>query len=532
MNILSQFSSFHTKDEQDIYLQGLIKSVPVKRRRPNNAKDAHTAHISSYKFHVLVDSVQVEVCRKAFISMHGIGEKRVRRLQHLLVEGKSPHDRRGQHVKKCVATEERLMIHNHISSFPVKRSHYASRDYSYLHSNLSVKVMYDLFKEKYPDSQVTYKFYLKYFNENFNLSFGSPQVDTCSVCEELTMKIKSPTLNDVAKRVASAELLVHKRRASKFHAVMKQTERSCQENDTVLGLCFDFMQNLPLPHIPVQDIFYLRQLWVNVFCIHDIKANKAVMYVYHEGQAKKGANEVCSFLYHYIQEYVPAGIKVLHLYSDACTGQNRNHSMIRFLTSLTDTRRFEEIVHRFPVRGHSYLPCDRDFGRMKRMIRQRDRIYTPMEYVECIVNSTKQQLFTVHMVNTEEVLDFNQWWPKFYKKGGLSVESLGAGVPRHSKVSFSPASYAEFVYKAAQQHVVVTSEYINGLIRHTFDLGMPGVRCINMPQHMAYPHGKVPLNTKKVADIKKVVKYVEHEYLGFYTDILNWPVDNIEDDDA
>ncbi|KAJ9577660.1 hypothetical protein L9F63_005740, partial [Diploptera punctata] len=44
-----------------------------------------------------------------------------------------------------------------------------------------------------------------------------PQVDVCSTCEDLNTKIKSSTLNDVAKRAAVAELLVHKRRAKKFY---------------------------------------------------------------------------------------------------------------------------------------------------------------------------------------------------------------------------------------------------------------------------------------------------------------------------
>jgi hypothetical protein len=36
-----------------------------------------------------------------------------------------------------------------------------------------------------------------------------------------------------------------------------------------------------------------------------------------------------------------------------------------------------ELIHRFPVHGHSFLSCDRDFGDFKEKIKQFDWIYTP-----------------------------------------------------------------------------------------------------------------------------------------------------------
>lgn len=55
----------------------------------------------------------------------------------------------------------------------------------------------------------------------------------------------------------------------------------------VLAIAFDYMQNMSLPVIPVQGTFYLRQLNVNSFCIHDVKKNHATLYIYNEGIAKK-----------------------------------------------------------------------------------------------------------------------------------------------------------------------------------------------------------------------------------------------------
>src|SRR5277367_4009338 len=239
--------------------------------------------------------------------------------------------------------------------------------------------MHELYTKKYPQHNVKYHFYYSYFKDNFNIRFGRPQVDCCSMCEDLGTKLKNPILADSVKRSAAAELIVHKRRAKKFYASLKETEALCAERDDVLGLTFDFMQNLPLPAIPVQEIFYLRQLWVHAFEVHNMKSGHGTFYVYHEGEAKRGPNEVCTFLKHYVDNFVPPAVKELNLYSDSCPGQNRNHTMIRFLMSLVESGRFNVIRYFLPQRGHSFLPSDRDFSAAKRLIRRTDRIYVPRE---------------------------------------------------------------------------------------------------------------------------------------------------------
>lgn len=113
------------------------------------------------------------------------------------------------------------------------------------------------------------------------------------------MKLKEPALSENAKPNVAAELCVHKRRANKFYTALKEATEN-QDDDTV-AICSDYMSNLPLLNIPVQEVFYMRQLWVNTFCIHNMKTNKATFYTYHEGEANKSPDEVSSFLLHYLQ---------------------------------------------------------------------------------------------------------------------------------------------------------------------------------------------------------------------------------------
>lgn len=348
-------------------MQALIECSQISRKRPRVDENNSKPKSKSFKYYVSSTSGKYRVCKTAFVSIHGVTVDRIRRLANLSSLGKSPHDKRGKNTPGNAKPGEVVrQVEEHIRSFPVKNSHYGSRGYHYLNEKLDIKKMHELFLANHPESSVKYSFYRKIFKERFSLSFGKPQVDTCCTCEELSNKIKSKALNDVAKRVAVAEKIVHERRAKKFYNKMKSIQELCQTDATVGAICVDYMQNLALPVIRVQDTFYLHQLTVSVFNIHDLKTGKTMFYVYHEGMGKKGPNEVCSFIMDFINREISPNIKHFHIFSDGCGGQNKNHTVIRMCLGLVDLGRFQSVNQYFPIRGHSYMPCDRDFALVKK----------------------------------------------------------------------------------------------------------------------------------------------------------------------
>nr|CAD7402945.1 unnamed protein product [Timema poppensis] len=529
------YNDFTSKDEQDIFLQGLIEVRPIARRRSHGPVEKKKPRKSGFCYHVLNGGTRVPVCKKALINLLNIGEKRIRRISGLLLEGRSPRDGRGLNPKShSIPGEIVELVKNHIECFPTKQSHYSGSDQVYLDSQLNVTKMYQLFVQKHPEAKVKYNFYYTYFKENYGYKFGRPQKDVCSTCEQLSVKIKSPALNDRAKRVAVAEKVVHVRRSKKFYNKLNEIREVGKRDDQVSAIVFDYMQNLPLPHVPVQEIFYFRQLWVNNFCIQNVVTGKSEMYVYHEGLARKGPNEVCSFIKHYIDYVLPKKVKVLHVFSDSCGGQNRNHTVARFLSALTVTGRFSKIFQYFPVRGHSFLPCDRDFGVIKRYLKKIDRVYTPDQYARYIAEASKKGNFCVNVINTADILDFKTWWQEHYKKTTLSVESLGSNVPKDKKVSFGISQYSMLVFDAKSPGNVCALDFIDGLQQYTFRLlhktDDSTIRKVKLPTSKAY-QDKNPINRKKIDDIRKVVQYVNSEHLGFYEEILEWPTVNHDDDD-
>lgn len=524
--LFNRFRSLKTKDDQDIYLQGLLEVVNIKKKSKPLNPDNSKAKTCSFHHYVPIDGKRRKVCQKAFLSLFDVSIKRLKRLKCLLRQNLTPYDKRGKNIKgNAISEEDNVLLRQHIESFPVKETHYSNKTYLYLSAKLNMKIMFDMFKAKHPATKIRYSYFVKYFHEHYDLHFGRPQVDTCCKCEELDLKIKSPSLGDASKRAAAAELAVHKRKAKKFYGSLKQSTDECKTRDDLAVLTFDFMQNVHLPEVPVQELFYLTQLTVNIFGIHNCKTDKAFFYIYHEGIASKGPNDVCSFLWDYIQREIPENVQELRLYSDNCPGQNKNHTMVRMCAALVETNRFKKVEQFFPIRGHSFLPNDRDFGVIKRRLKKFDRIFSVHEYTQIILASSAQRKFTVMEVSGKEIIDFKNWWPKFYKKSVISLETLKKTIPRTQKQPFSISQFNHFIHNSESPGYVVCSECIAGLTSHTFQIHMPrNIERVpvRMPERSSLWE-KLPILETKITDIGKAMPYVPEAYHPFYQEILAWP---------
>nr|CAI5833492.1 unnamed protein product [Callosobruchus analis] len=167
------------------------------------------------------------------------------------------------------------------------------------------------------------------------------------------------------------------------------------------------------------------------------------------------------------------------------------------LLALTDATHFSKTLHYFPVRGHSFLPCDRGFAIIKPKLRKK-----------LILTSSTANKFLVKEVKTRDVNNFKNWWPKLYKKNCVSEETLSKNTPRNSKVNFNISTYSQFVYDSENKGCVVVSEFIDGAITHSFKLKQPGNNTVMFPSTAAYPLGKVPIKSSKMEHIKKCAAFV------------------------
>ena len=400
-HIFDEFYKLADHDSQNKYLYGLIKRSVPKQRRPRSA--AGEARSNSFYYHVRLSSGDhVKVCKQAFYQIHGIGKRRVEHLCEKLVSGVLfSGDDRGKHKNRPHATSEELkaQVREHISSFPSQESHYSRHDNKkrrYLPETLSIARMHRLYLEKYEPEldegekpHVKEWLYRKIFNEEFNYSFGYPRSDTCEKCDLLKVGIDSAQTDDERDKL-QAELAAHHEKAAQgYQSLRLDSENSKDDVDSIV-LTFDLQQNLPVPTLTHGAMFYMRQLWVYNFGIHDCSGGSAVMCVWNECIAGRGSNEIISCLLEYFARERPQA-KKLTCYSDSCFGQNKNTQMICFWSKLINKGQFTRIDHKFLVRGHTYLPNDRDFAHIEKR-KDSAMVYLPEDW-ERIIQEAPLDLF-------------------------------------------------------------------------------------------------------------------------------------------
>lgn len=453
--------------------------------------------------------------------MHGISKSRVERLaKHLAHNVTSPPDMRGKHANRPHAVKEELVaqVDEHIRSFPRRKSHYSRTDNVtkyYLSSELSVKKMHTLYLQKHePEAylmlqsespmkpKISYDFYYRYFVSNFNFSFGKPRSDTCQTCDTSDKNLLVAE-SDEDKRRIKTEKELHLRQAEAFYTALREKSTLAKENECIETICIDYQQNLELPKVPSSDVFYSRQLWEYSFCIHVASTHKSFFYMYNESVGRKGQNEVVSFLNHFINNALDGNVTDLYVFSDNCSAQNKNNTIMQYYFTLIDTGKLKFIQHSFPEPGHSFLPCDRSFGVVEIQKRKHERVYVPTDWHNIVKCSSNK--FEVVNVTQEMILNFSEHFIKLFKKTVLN----------NHKEKLAITQYRLFRYSCENKVVVQCSKTLSGLVMSQFAIRRPNVS-LSLPSKQLY-RSMLPIKDAKFKDVMKLAhKYVPPSDMWFY----------------
>lgn len=357
----------------------------------------------------------LQVCLKAFCAIHGITRARVRRLQQFVIRhGTSPKDQRGRHTNNAHRTPEPViqLIQCHIKSLPLRQSHYSLRknpNVYYLDGTIfqNVAHLYRLFLQQY-QINVSEKIYRQVFSK-YRIFFGLPRSDTCTTCDAYQNNlIQAHRRGD---RVEESKLhAVHKQHlllVEKYQK-MKTMYAERAKKRKINFLCFDYMQNLPLPNLSAATLFYARQLWVYVFGIHNFHRHQVDMFVYSEVDGQKASSNVATLLFTYLKNFSEEDRKKpLVLLCDSCPGQNKNYVIVKFLYLIVHQLKIcPQITVIFPVRGHSYMQCDADFALIgkKKKISPAETIH---DWIDVIRNVRRNPSpFNVHEITYNDFFNF------------------------------------------------------------------------------------------------------------------------------
>ena len=155
-------------------------------------------------------------------------------------------------------------------------------------------------------------------------------------------------------------------------------------------------------------------MWTYDFGIHNLKTAGAHLYVWNETIAKRGSSEVGSCLIHYIENFVPSSVNKLIIFSDNCSGQNKNSNLCLLYLRYIQSGRFSMIKHYFLISGHSFLLCDRDFGHVDKAFRGHD-IYSTPHYITFMKNTRSKNPFSVVKMTSNKFYDLDVLQPVITK---------------------------------------------------------------------------------------------------------------------
>ncbi|KAK4308972.1 hypothetical protein Pmani_019377 [Petrolisthes manimaculis] len=420
VNIQQLFTEYWASGDWDIqtaYLQKQTTKVPVKRRRTNNEENMH---ICVRLYHVIVEDTPITVCKDAFASIHGISKSRIdRSLTKVTASNVPVKDQRGKNGDHHKVSEEvAKTVIEHIKSFPTITSHYSRKtcpSVVYLDTDiLSRRQMYELYitwlKEKYPEIVAcTFHYYDDIFKMKFsNVKLYKPRKDTCKTCDTYAVRCKDPSLSTDDKRDNEIRHSHHLAKAETGYRLPKTLQTSVTES--TMFLCMDLQQALPTPKVTTGIAFYKRKMWTYNFNIHDYITGRGHMFVWDEVTAKRGAIEICSCISKFFETYVPNEVRKIIIFSDNCSGQNKNFTLLMFYLTYIHRGRFSDITQVYFQPGHTYMAADSDFGIIEKKMRCHNYIFTPDEHIEIIKKSRKsgesKVPFQVIKMNQE---DFRDW---------------------------------------------------------------------------------------------------------------------------
>ena len=310
-------------------------------------------------------------------------------------------DQRGKHANRPnrVPDDSKNYVREHINKFPRYVSHYrrnATPNRRYITAVSSLQELYRHYTSECGDSgktPVSLSLYRYIFNTEFSISFRVPLHDTCKFCDKSIVANKEST-----------EYKLHLAKAEAAKSTFKSDKEQAKCDDAPAVFTFDLQQALPTPMISTSVVFYLRQLWTFNLGIHLCDTDEAVMCVWPEHFASRGADEISSCLLKALP-YL-GNKKHLIFWTDSCSGQNKNFKMFAFWQTLVKSGLYDRIDHKFFVPGHSYMDSDRDFGLIEKKKKQRKYVYTHDDWAELIATTRVNKPFKVIKMS---VMDFKSF---------------------------------------------------------------------------------------------------------------------------
>ncbi|CAG9822128.1 unnamed protein product [Phaedon cochleariae] len=175
-----------------------------------------------------------------------------------------------------------------------------------------------------------------------------PKKDQRSICANY-LKEKSADLEE--------NYQAHIRRRDEANAAKKSDKERAMTDNNFVSVTFDLQSILQIPSSDVSLMYYSRKLCAYNLTIYEAASQEAHCYTWIEINGQRGSSEIGTCLVKWIQN-LPQNITELNLFSDTCSGQNRNQYIAALFVFLVQNSSLNIIEHNFLESGHSCMEID------------------------------------------------------------------------------------------------------------------------------------------------------------------------------
>lgn len=508
------FYDLASYDLQTSYIAATVKEMPIKRKRAKSTPGKSYTRVYMLK--------EIAVCRDTYINTYQISTKRVNTALEKKRSSQIKDERGKSGGKKKVDEESINEIINHIKKFPTYVSHYSrsETEAKFLPYDLTERKMYELYiADKHP--KVSFQFYKNIFYKHFNLKRKPPIKDTCNRCDMYSSQIKNAH-DEKQQLVLKEEHDQHLEKAQLARNQLNKDLNEASKNPLIETLCYDMEKVLGLPKLPTNIVYYKRQLSIFNEGIHSGSTNTPYCFLWKEGVAGRGAQEVGSCIKKFIDVHLRKGVEELILWSDSCGGQNRNIKIVLMLkTVLMKHPTLNKVCLKYLESGHSFLPNDTDFGQIERALKNQVRIYTLTDFMSVIGSCKKQNKFVINLMESDD----------FYSTEDIEKQISNRKMTiNKEKVSWLKTKIIK-LEKSKPNSIFLCESHSpeeNYFKEINISKSTRGKQIHIDPQKLKvlYPEGRA-ISQKKWDDIKTLLKFLPKDAIEFYK-IKN--IENFQDD--
>lgn len=411
--LFKEYWGMGSYDRRCTYMAGLLELQNTKRNRTRNEDGNNHFRQISIKYNIEHQGVKSVVCKSCFIKIFGESKKTIENIvqkKRANCSGIVQPDQRGHFQKTCLSESTISAVREFLSKIPAYESHYSRRDCGkkFVSPHLTITSIYEEYKSTLMNQNSKPVSYRKFCDEfhDLNLKIKKPKIDTCPKCDSLTLQIK--ITSDLNKEEFVKKLDDHHKDSEYAYDAKKSDKEKSKHDSTCKVVTFDMQQCLPTPLVQNSVAFYKRQLWTFNLTVYDCDEGVTYCYLWHEGIAARGANEIGSCVYTFIMNDLKADVKSLTMYSDTCGGQNKNtHVAAMCIVAVLQSPSLEEINHKFLVPGHTHMECDTSHALIERNKKHfNGNIHHPHDWAQLIQNSGKKNPFKVKEMTQAEFFDF------------------------------------------------------------------------------------------------------------------------------